>query len=124
MDRWQWFLSELVKSVRLLASPSDGQANFVRSITRVDDELVNCDELALNFDDSYVMVPQLLEDSLISRDAADCLDALSAQLRDMSGSDKADLWTLRSVRHAQEWERVRELARASLELLPEARGKD
>ncbi len=116
----QWLFSELVSSVRLLAAEAEEQAKLVPF--GMYGELVNCDELALNFEDSYLMVAGLVHHSLLSPEAAQRLEALDAQLKAMSGWDKEELWTLRAVRSDPLWERVRELARSALELLPEPEG--
>ena len=124
MDPLEWALRELVQSVSRLSLGPEEQANFIRSIFRTEDPLVNCDELALQFDDSYVMVPQLVDRGLLSHEAAGRLDALAAQLDAMSAAGKPELWTLKSVQEADEWEQVRLLACSLLDLLPKAAGSD
>lgn len=75
------------------------------------------DELALQFDDSYQVVPELRAADLVSGEAEGSLRELADRLTELDG---ADLWSAESLREAPQWQTVRELARTALPLLTRA----
>ncbi len=104
---------QLRASISVLALPPERQADWVRV---TDDELFEADELALQYELWSEMVPQLLDEDLLSPEEAAAISELSDQIDAMTGPGKAELWTLQAVKVRPEWQRVRELARAALAL--------
>jgi hypothetical protein len=74
----------------------------------------SCDELGLEFEDSYLMAQQLQRAGLINSQALQKLSALDKHLSAMSGSDRAQLWQARALEREEEWMFARRLARDAL----------
>lgn len=105
-------LARVISGVTVLGMDAQEQIVWLRG--------VHPDELALNFDDGYRLIPELRDGGvLFSEGALAALAALDQQLESMSGSHNLDLWTIEAIRHDPEWERVRDLAQRALPLLPE-----
>lgn len=108
----EWRLAQLVEAVSLLAQDADEQIAWIGP--------AHPDELALSFDDGFRLVPTLEEENGIafSDQAKAELRQIDAQLKAMSGESHADLWTAQAIRSRPEWERIREQAKAAIDLLP------
>lgn len=78
---------------------------------------VSVDELALEFTDRYLLVPQWTDAGWLPRDAEATFGAVDAALSTMSGAENAHLWTIEAVHRAREWANVRELAAHALRAL-------
>ena len=103
-------IERLVIALRTLGGSADEQ------LARFPDFVAKPDELALDFDDAYLLLRQCqqLELSAAERDAVAAVDRL---LERMTGPEHRILWTEAALRHAPEWERVRDAARAALRVL-------
>jgi hypothetical protein len=101
----------LRKVTEILTWDAPDQLRYLRELLG-SDELV--DELALQFDDSFQVLPELRLNDLVSKEAEVALKALATQLAELDG---ADSWSAGSLREAPEWQRVRVLAREALALL-------
>lgn len=78
------------------------------------------DELALTFDDGYILLPQLVEAGLVSAEAAALADELSETFDAMGGEENYEAyWTEQKVADSPEWAAIRSKARALLEMLGE-----
>lgn len=77
------------------------------------------DELALELDDVEPLVPQLVQQNLISRRAAEGIHDLGELLRSMSGKDHAAFWTPEALENSQIWSDVRKKAATALKELPD-----
>ena len=75
--------------------------------------LPSVDELALEFDDSFVLVPQLVRQGRLTPEQADTLASVSAQLSRMSATPS--LWTEAALHGHPDWDEVRRLAALSLD---------
>jgi hypothetical protein len=76
------------------------------------------DEVALIFDDAYVLVPQLRAADAITDAQAEALGQIDRQFSEMSTApDRASLWTLDAMRGNSRWEETRRLATSALKLL-------
>ena len=105
-------LAWVISGVVVLAMDAQEQIVWLRGI--------HPDELALNFDEGYQMIPEVRDSGVVfSDEALAALAALDQQLASMSGRHKEDLWTTEAIRYDPEWERVRDLANRALPLLPE-----
>lgn len=102
-----WVIKELNDVLWRLASDAEVQIQYLSSIG----DPRNVDELALELDDIEPLLPQVVEAGLISPDTAQQITDVGNQLRTMSGEENAILWTQESLKHSEEWERVRQLAR-------------
>ena len=104
----QWILDELCRILSILSSSPDEQISYLQSISIGESQIV--DELALEFDDVYVLTPQLIEQGTITQQQHTAILSLDRKLKEMSGSQNAHLWTTESIRQGQYWREVRELA--------------
>lgn len=100
-------LGRFVRAVAVLALPAEAQLAYLTSIGVPD----GVDELALEFDDGRLLARQFEELGWISALFRARVAPLNALLDEMSGEDRAELWTASALGAASEWERVRSLAR-------------
>jgi hypothetical protein len=77
-------------------------------------------ELALNFGDALMAALGPLSDEFTETQVR-ALNSLALLLRDMSGSERTELWTEDAVSNHPQWQEVRALAREALEELGWAR---
>jgi hypothetical protein len=69
------------------------------------------DELGLDFDDSYRLVPTLMSEGVVfGDDALIALAQIVQALTAMSGRAKSQLWMLEAIRTRTVWPEVRNLA--------------
>ena len=103
-------IERLVITLRALGASPDEQ------IERFPNVVARPDELALDFDDAYLLLQQCqqLDLSAAQRDAVADVDRLLAQ---MTGPERRALWTEAALRRAPEWGRIRSAARTALRLL-------
>ena len=108
-------IERVVIALRALAAPAAEQ------LERFPDFVAKPDDLALDFDDAYLLLQQCqqLELSTAQLDAVAAVDRL---LEHMSDSQRHALWTENALRSALEWQQVREAARAALRMLGYAEG--
>jgi hypothetical protein len=104
-------LGRLMGAVERLASPADAQIAHLESLgVGVGD---CADELALELDDvaeAAIAVP-----GLTSPAQAAAVRTLLTRLGEMSGPEKAELWTGDALRSAPEWVDIRDRARTALQ---------
>ena len=99
-------IGRFVRAVAVLALPAEGQLAYLASIGVPD----GVDELALEFDDGRLLARQFEELGWTSDVFRARVDPLNVLLDEMSGEDRAELWTASALRAASEWDRVRLLA--------------
>ena len=110
----EWAVETLIESMRLLASDPENQVGHLAALG-LSEDWMDVDEIALEFEDAYGVVPRLATEGLISADAHAAIDALDIYLKSFSGSENRELWTADAVRQSAEWARVRVLAAVALE---------
>jgi hypothetical protein len=104
--------ARFVRSVAVLALPATGQVAWLGSLGV---DVGDCaDELALEFDDGFVMLAQFLAVELISEAVACFVLRLDDALSAMSGPANSDLWTLAALETDPRWQQVRQLAQEVL----------
>ena len=103
-----------VRSIAVLALPAAAQLRWLRAQAEFE---LPIDELALEFDDGWVLLNNFLEGELIPRAAVPGLTRLDGLLSKMSGTDNANLWTAEALASRPEWDSVRDLALSVLELV-------
>jgi hypothetical protein len=107
-------LVAFVRSVAVLGLPADAQVSWLQRLFA--DATPVVDELALEFDYGFQLVPSFLEQGWLEAAALPALKRLSSQLDAMSGEQNAELWTVEALAR-EHWDRVRGLAREALSLL-------
>lgn len=104
----------LKDSLTTLASDAEAQVKHL-VVLGFHDEQMETNELALELEDVYGHLPQFVAAGLISAQTAARIEDLWSQLGSMSGGrEVVDLWTASALRTADEWARVRELAKNAL----------
>jgi hypothetical protein len=103
----------LIESLQALAAPAPVQ------LARFPDFVVKADELALDFDDAFLLVRDCPQLELTGRQR-DALAEVDATLSGMSGQQRSELWTEDAVRTSPRWDAVRQHARAALVALDAA----
>lgn len=99
------WLENLKKAIRILAAPAAQQSAYLEEIGTP-----GCaDELALQFDDSYVLGPELLLAGMLNEDQLKLLDELNQVLVRMS-EPGTDLWSAEGLATSLEWQNVRRKA--------------
>lgn len=111
MEAQSPLLHLLHESVRALALDADRQEALFPAF------VVVADELALNFDDAFRLVDQLLAAGRISPDQHAALVPIDALLAAMTARGEPALWTPRALREREEWRAVRAAARHAMEVL-------
>jgi hypothetical protein len=107
----------IVNALRLAALSAEDQAAALPEFVHVPDEV------ALIYDDAYVVVPQLCEAGVITDNQAEALSELDRQFTEMSDAhDRATLWTREAMRVDKRWSEARRLATQALSLLGAAPG--
>jgi hypothetical protein len=106
-------LATFVRATAVLALTATQQEAWLASLNIQ----VPVDELALEFEDGHLLLPQWVEAGWLPPEAVPAFFAVDSALTDMSGTQHADLWTVAALYDAPEWARVRELAGAVLRLL-------
>jgi hypothetical protein len=108
---WGWGC--LVQALRRLALPANQQATLTwRGHVP--------DELALDFEQAWGLVPQLVERGWISAEQLAALarvDQVLTAMSDRDAPDRAALWTLDGLGADARWARARVLAAQALEVL-------
>jgi hypothetical protein len=103
-------LIAFLKAVGRLALPPPEQVEYLRASGLVND----ADELGLEFDEGFKMVPQFVESEWLATSDADRIKEINDILAAMSGPENAALWTEDALREAPEWQAVRRSARRFL----------
>ena len=111
-ENLRWMKARLAETLARLAAPAAQQRAYIEQLGSAP-----CvDELALEFDDMYIVKPLMLSRGALSTAETVPLDAVDALLKAMSGRHQAVLWDLDAL-DKPEWARVRELARSALSCL-------
>ncbi len=96
-------LALLIDSLQVLAQPADKQVQYLEGLGVAPIS----DELALEFDDAFHLVRQLLNDGVIDAHTYLELVELDDFLRKLSGEEYKGMWTTQAVAVEQEWCTIR-----------------
>src|SRR5207248_10895643 len=99
-------VNELYQILERLASPPQAQIDYLRNLGVAP----LADELALEFHDLHLLVPQLTAQRVLTQQQSEALDAVSRQLDAMSASQDTSLWMEDALRRHPAWVEVRRLA--------------
>ncbi len=112
-------LHELILALRNLAAEPGEQAQYLNKlhrfapITKQEWNEFNVDELALELEDS-IFILDVAPDGL-SSDFIEAVKALDSKLDRMSENGQSELWSVRGLKHREEWREVRGLAQTALD---------
>lgn len=101
--------NNLIQSLRLVSSPPNIQVEVLPDFVNVPDEI------ALIYNESYIMVPQV--NDVISPYALKILDDLDKLFEEMSKVQS--LWNIESLKNDDSWKKSRELGHLILNELNE-----
>lgn len=101
------FFRRLIEALRLLSASYDVQKSSLPDFVHVPDEL------ALIFDDCFLLIQQFIETEKINDDQITKLRAIDQTLHHMTKS--RGVWTLEGLETMPEWQEVRYLARLALD---------
>jgi hypothetical protein len=105
----KYMLDMLIQALQVLGSEYEQQvASFPTFV-------VIPDELALGFNDAFLLLDQLVTDNLISVDKTEVLYKITESLSALQ--QDSNRWTLEALRDSAEWKQIRSLAREALLLL-------
>ncbi len=110
-------VEELCQVLVRLASPSQAQIDYLQHLGVAP----LADELALEFHDLYLLVPQLAAQRVLTYQQRKAVDAVSRKLDDMSTYQDTRLWTEDALQSHPDWVEVRRLAAIAAKALRSSR---
>ena len=110
-------VEELCQVLVRLASPSQAQIDYLQHLGVAP----LADELALEFHDLYLLVPQLAAQRVLTHQQRKAVDAVSRKLDDMSTCQDTGLWTEDALQSHPDWVEVRRLAAIAAKALRSSR---
>jgi len=110
-------VEELCQVLGRLASPAQAQIDHLQHLGIAP----LADELALEFHDLYLLVPQLAAQRVLTHQQRKAVDAVSRKLDDMSTCQDASLWAEDALRGHLDWVEVRRLASIAAKALRSSR---
>ncbi|MFN8526679.1 MAG: hypothetical protein U0821_26545 [Chloroflexota bacterium] len=103
--------------VPLVLDHGDQHAFLEQFFSQALDDEDSADELALQFDDVIGLVPQLVDQGMLSPEFATVAAAIDRRLDEMSHRSDKSVWTIGAL-GGEDWRIVRELARRAMALFP------
>jgi hypothetical protein len=103
------FLGEFVRAIAILALPAESQIAWIDGLGV---EVAGVDELALEFDDGFRLLPQFLERHWLSDGLRVHADEIDRLLTQMSGPQGP--WSVDELRSDPRWADVRSRAAQAL----------
>jgi hypothetical protein len=110
-------VEELCQVLGRLASPSQAQIDYLQHLGVAP----LADELALEFHDLYLLVPQLAGQRVLTHRQSKAVEAVSRKLDDMSACQEPRLWVEDALWSHPDWVEVRRLAAIAAKALRSAR---
>src|SRR5215831_2195645 len=110
-------VDELCQILERLASPPQAQIDYLQHLGVAP----LADELALEFHDLYLLVPQLAAQRVLTHQQHKAVDAVSRKLDDMSTCQDPHLWTEDALQSHADWVEVRRLAAIAAKALHSSR---
>jgi hypothetical protein len=107
-DRLGNLFARFMRSVAMLAAPARTQARWLNSLGL--GEAALSDELALEFEDGFLLLGQFVDAGWLAQEAAEVLQRIGDRLEAMSGQDNAAMWDVVALESAPDWNELRDLA--------------
>ncbi|BBM03580.1 hypothetical protein [Microbulbifer sp. GL-2] len=101
------YINSLLEVLKILASSAQVQLRYLNGLGNP-----SVDELALDFDDLFLMAPSKLEVGELTSQQFKNLEDLNSMFDQISGVDR--YWTASSLSEDREWEEIRKLASVCL----------
>ncbi len=109
-------VDELSQILERLASPPQAQIDYLKHLGVAP----LADELALEFHDLHLLVPQLAAQRVLTPQQSEALDAVGRQLDAMSACQDTSLWGEDALRRHPDWVEVRRLAAIAAKVIRRA----
>lgn len=109
-------LAAFVRSIAILAMDARTQIEWLNSLG-LPGRAALADELALEFDDGYMLLPVFLDKGWLKDHSADVLGDIARALTAMSGRENEAVWAVEALASDPRWEEVRGLARKALAMV-------
>jgi hypothetical protein len=106
----QWAISELERTLGLLASPASKQIAYLRKLGTAPET----DELALEFDDVAGVVQTLISEGYITASQGQAIGEVDRILGQMSDQHDPSLWIESALSTTECWNKVRQAAKDAL----------
>ena len=110
-------IDELCQVLVRLASPPQAQIDYLRNLGVAP----LADELALEFHDLDLLVPQLAAQRVLTHQQSEAIDAVNRKLDAMSACQDTSLWIEDALRRHPDWAEVRRLAAIAAQGMGSAR---
>ncbi|MFL0803130.1 MAG: hypothetical protein K6L81_05400 [Agarilytica sp.] len=101
------YTNELLELLKILASSAQVQLTYLEGLGNP-----SVDELALEFDDLFLLASSKVETGVLTSPQFDLLERLNSKLDEISGVDMC--WTTTAISDSKEWEEIRVLANLCL----------
>ena len=106
-------VDELYQILARLASPPQAQIDYLRNLGVAP----LADELALEFHDLHLLVPQLAAQGVLTHQQSEAIDAVNHKLDAMSACQDTSLWIEDALRRHPDWAEVRRLAAIAAQVI-------
>src|SRR5215510_7406162 len=110
-------VDELYQILERLALPPQAQIDYLNHLGVAP----LADELALEFHDLHLLVPQLVAQRVLTPQQSEAIDAVSRQLDVMSACQDTSLWREDALRRHPDWVEVRRLAAMAAKVIRSAK---
>ena len=110
-------VEELCQALGRLVSPAQAQIDYLQHLGVAP----LADELALEFHDLHLLVPQLAAQRVLTHQQCKAVDAVSRKLDDMSTCQDTSLWMEDALRSHPDWVEVRRLAAVAVKAIRSSR---
>jgi hypothetical protein len=104
-----------MRAVAVLALPATDQVEWLGTLAP--GSPVGCDELALEFDDGWRLLPQFISNGWLNEAVGEAAQQIDQLLSETSKSANALEWTTASLASSARWASVRQLARSLLAVI-------
>ena len=105
-------INKIISVIKLLAQSASQQLNYLNSIGAID----NVDELALEFDDVFIVMTSQ-SNTFLSEEQKKLICDLNLYLDAMSEEENEHLWTTNALLNSKEWAEVRRISKLCLAAL-------
>lgn len=114
MSTLESFISALMQILKVLSAPAEDQVKYLQLIGGA-----SVDELALEFEEVWLLASSALESNEIREYQYDALKNLNEKLDQLSEVGNDEIWTESALFKNEEWEEVRSLAKECIESFPD-----
>lgn len=111
MPNEEAYYQMLIQAVQVVSANATTQMDVLPNWVHIPDEIVNI------YNESYILVDQLIEAGLVSSYQVEALNNLHNHIHEMTLSRDTNLWTLEALKSHPKWDEMRVLAKNALKKL-------